>query len=416
MLLDNCTVVTMDAERRILTRCRGRGPGQLDRRGRQVRRVRAALPGRARARPARLGRHAGPRRRPHPPAAGDAARLRRRGAAVGLDGGAHLHPRGRRTRPRTSASRRGSRSLEMLKAGTTAFLETLILGRHDARRRWPRRSRRPGCAPCSRAAITDGGGYLDESPLSTGLVRGAGGGDRRRARGRQAASTTPSGSASGSGRARRAASPRSCCASSSTLARAEGLGLVPALRDDRCASATGSASRYGCGQVEFLERVGMLGPDVVLVHCVRSRADDIALTRAAPGRASCTARPGPAKMGSGVTPVHLLLDAGINVALGTDAAAANNGADLHPRPQVGRLPAEAAHSRSDRRRPASRSSRWRRSAAHAPSGWPTSSGSIEVGQARRPDRRSGPTARTGRRSLPGRRTSCTRPRVPMSTP
>ena len=42
-------------------------------------------------------------------------------------------------------------ALEMLKAGTTAFLETLILGRHDARR--PRRggARRPACAPCCRA-------------------------------------------------------------------------------------------------------------------------------------------------------------------------------------------------------------------------------------------------------------------------
>ena len=33
-------------------------------------------------------------------------------------------------------------------------------------------------------------------------------------------------------------------------------------------------------------------------------------------------------MGSGVTPVRELLDAGINLCLGTDAAAANNGADL----------------------------------------------------------------------------------------
>ncbi len=33
-------------------------------------------------------------------------------------------------------------------------------------------------------------------------------------------------------------------------------------------------------------------------------------------------------MGSGVTPVHELHSAGINLSLGTDAAAANNGADL----------------------------------------------------------------------------------------
>ena len=36
---------------------------------------------------------------------------------------------------------------------------------------WPRRWPAPGCAPCCRAAITDGGGYLDESPLSAGLTR-----------------------------------------------------------------------------------------------------------------------------------------------------------------------------------------------------------------------------------------------------
>ena len=71
----------------------------------------------------------------------------------------------------------------------------------------------------------------------------------------------------------------------------------------------------------------MVGKDVVLVHCCVLDADDI-------GRLSGTGTSivhcptGPAKMGSGVTPVRALLDAGINVALGTDAAAANNGADL----------------------------------------------------------------------------------------
>ena len=86
-------------------------------------------------------------------------------------------------------------------------------------------------------------------------------------------------------------------------------------------------ARYGVGQAEFAERVGMLGPDVVLVHACALEPDDIALMRGT-GTSVVHCPTGPAKMGSGVTPVHLLHSAGINITLGTDAAAANNGADL----------------------------------------------------------------------------------------
>ena len=57
---------------------------------------------------------------------------------------------------------------------------------------------------------------------------------------------------------------------------------------------------------------------------------------------------GPAKMGSGVTPVRRCSSAGINVSLGTDAAAANNGADLMRDLKWVALPAEAAARGSDR--------------------------------------------------------------------
>jgi 5-methylthioadenosine/S-adenosylhomocysteine deaminase len=84
---------------------------------------------------------------------------------------------------------------------------------------------------------------------------------------------------------------------------------------------------YGCGQVEFLERLGMVGEGVVLVHCSAMNAEEaVELTGSGTSVVHCPASP--AKMGSGVTPVRELLDAGINVCLGTDAAAANNGADL----------------------------------------------------------------------------------------
>ena len=85
--------------------------------------------------------------------------------------------------------------------------------------------------------------------------------------------------------------------------------------------------RFGCGQTEFLARIGMLGPDIVLLHACALDGDDIA-GLAGTGTSVVHCPTGPAKMGSGVTPVADLLEAGVNVALGTDANAANNGADL----------------------------------------------------------------------------------------
>ena len=161
------------------------------------------------------------------------------------------------------------------------------------------------------------------------------------------ATATPSASASGSGRARRAASRRSSCARSSALARAEGLGPVPALRDDRArARLDPRALRPRPGRVP--ERVGMLGPDVVLVHCVRARGGRHRAACAARARASCTARPGPAKMGSGVTPVHAAAQRRHQRLAGHRRRGREQRRRSHARPQVGRLPPEAAPRRSDR--------------------------------------------------------------------
>ena len=184
MLLDNCTVVTMDAERRILRDAAIVVQGNSIAAVGKSERDPPPLPRGARARPARLGGHARPRRRPHPPAAGDPARLRRRGAAVGLDGGAHLHPRGRvhgRGRPHLHAAG-GARDAQGGHHGVP----------RDAHPR-PPRARRPG---------RGGGGHRDAGraparhhrrrrlprrvPAQQGPVRGAGGGDRGCARGRQA--------------------------------------------------------------------------------------------------------------------------------------------------------------------------------------------------------------------------------------
>ncbi len=59
-------------------------------------------------------------------------------------------------------------ALEMLKAGTTAFLETLILGRHKLDE-LAEAVLATGMRAVLPRGITDGGGYLDESPLDPGL-------------------------------------------------------------------------------------------------------------------------------------------------------------------------------------------------------------------------------------------------------
>lgn len=214
--------------------------------------------------------------------------------------------------------------VEMIKAGTTAFLETLILGRHDLSS-LVEVIAESGIRAVLPRAITDGGGYLDESPLHPGL-------DEPHPEAIEDALAVAK-QVSGSEHVRIWLGPRSTGGCSEgllgelvALARREGMGLCQHYamtdREQRYIAA-----RYGCGQVEFLERLGMVGADVVLVHCCALDADDVERLRGT-GTSVVHCPTGPAKMGSGVTPVRALLEAGINVSLGTDAAAANNGADL----------------------------------------------------------------------------------------
>ncbi len=214
--------------------------------------------------------------------------------------------------------------VEMIKAGTTAFLETLILGRHDLSS-LAGMIGETGVRAVLPRAVTDGGGYLDESPLHPGLDEAPDAAiDDALAVARQLGDSE---------HVRIWMGPRSTGGCSEgllrelvALARREGMGLCQhyAMTDREKAYIR---ARYDAGQVEFLERLEMIGPDVVLVHCCAMDADDISRLRGT-GTSIVHCPTGPAKMGSGVTPVRALLEAGVTVALGTDAAAANNGADL----------------------------------------------------------------------------------------
>ncbi len=84
----------------------------------------------------------------------------------------------------------------------------------------------------------------------------------------------------------------------------------------------------GATPAEFCERVGMLGGDVLLVHCVNLVEDADIKTVAATGTHISHNPPSNSKMGMGIAPIPRFLDAGINVALGTDGGPCNNTYDM----------------------------------------------------------------------------------------
>lgn len=87
-------------------------------------------------------------------------------------------------------------------------------------------------------------------------------------------------------------------------------------------------SKQNASPPEYLERIGVLGPDVLAAHCVWVSASDMALL--ASRQVGCVHNPASNMMlASGVAPVVDLLAAGVRVGLGTDGpAGSNNDLDL----------------------------------------------------------------------------------------
>jgi 5-methylthioadenosine/S-adenosylhomocysteine deaminase len=84
-----------------------------------------------------------------------------------------------------------------------------------------------------------------------------------------------------------------------------------------------SKAQVGLTPVHYLDRLGVLGPNVLAVHCVWVDASEIqVLAKRRAGIAHCPESN--LKLGSGVAPLPRLLDAGVKVGLGTDGAASNN--------------------------------------------------------------------------------------------
>lgn len=88
-----------------------------------------------------------------------------------------------------------------------------------------------------------------------------------------------------------------------------------------------SRAKHGLSPVGYLERIGLLGPDVVGAHCIWVDAADMA-TLAHFGT-GCIYNPSSnMKTASGVMPAVEMLSAGVRLGLATDGAASNNNLDL----------------------------------------------------------------------------------------
>jgi cytosine/adenosine deaminase-related metal-dependent hydrolase len=110
------------------------------------------------------------------------------------------------------------------------------------------------------------------------------------------------------------------------LARENGLRLHTHLAETRDEERY-CQETYGCRPVEFLRRLGWLGPDVWLAHCVHLSAEEIfVLGATGTGVAHCPSSN--FRLGSGIAPVRAMLEAGVPVGLGVDGSASNDSSNM----------------------------------------------------------------------------------------
>mgnify|MGYP001425787323 CR=1 FL=1 len=106
------------------------------------------------------------------------------------------------------------------------------------------------------------------------------------------------------------------------LARAHRVPYHTHVLETRVQLVTGQRM-FGGSLVRYMHDLGLLGPEVLMAHAVWVDDDDIALMADTGVSVSYNAIAN-LKLGSGICPVRKLLDAGVNLGLGTDGASSND--------------------------------------------------------------------------------------------
>ena len=88
-----------------------------------------------------------------------------------------------------------------------------------------------------------------------------------------------------------------------------------------------SCKKYGYPSVEWLYKIGVLGPDVLLIHCVWVNPKEIELLSITDTKVVHNPLANQ-YLGDGVAPIREMMDKGITIAIGTDGAATNNSQDI----------------------------------------------------------------------------------------
>lgn len=98
---------------------------------------------------------------------------------------------------------------------------------------------------------------------------------------------------------------------------------------------------HGCSPVAYLDRLGVLGEDVIAAHCVHLSQEDIEiLARRRVVIAHCPVSN--MKLASGIAPVQKMWEAGCRVTLATDGCSSNNNLDMREEMKIAALLAKVS--------------------------------------------------------------------------
>ena len=108
----------------------------------------------------------------------------------------------------------------------------------------------------------------------------------------------------------------------------------------------GELAKTGERPLARLQRLGLVGPQLIAVHAVHLNADEIAVL-ASHGASVAHCPASNLKLASGLCPVAALQEAGVNVGIGTDGAASNNRLDMFSEMRLAALLAKGASGKAD---------------------------------------------------------------------